>query len=184
MISVSWNYLISKFLLEKVEELCGDVTAVSILLEPVPLSRSYFPYRWPDSSFQYLVQIHIAIHWTIEPHHWKTTTVDNAHTSHDFFTVCFIAFNHFMLVYWCPASVILRMWRWSKHKPFFVRPYHSFKTRLWKRQPKLACIDHIWRAVAEDCAAHQEESCTLYSGERRAFWTLFVKCLLFNKCPG
>ena len=41
---------------------CGDVTAGSILLEPLLLSRSYVPYRWPDISFQYLVQKHIAIH--------------------------------------------------------------------------------------------------------------------------
>ena len=93
-----WNYTISKFLLEKVEATSGDMTAGSILLEPVLLSRSYVPYRWPDSYFQYLVQIHIAIHWTIEPHHWKATPVDNAHHSHYFFTACFIAFNHFMLV--------------------------------------------------------------------------------------
>ena len=113
MISVSWNYPIPKFLLEKVEATSGNMTAGSILLEPVLLSRSYVPYSWPITFFQYLVQIHIAIHWTIEPHHWKTTPVDNAHSSYDFFTVCFIAFKHFMLVCWCPESVILRMWRWS-----------------------------------------------------------------------
>ena len=44
-------------------------------------------------------------------------------------------------------------------------------------------IDHIWWAVAENCAANQEESCALCSRGRRAFWTLIVKCLLFNKCP-
>ena len=51
-----------QILLEKVEATSGDVTAGSILLEPVLLSRSYFHYRWPDSSLQYLVQIYIAIH--------------------------------------------------------------------------------------------------------------------------
>ena len=50
---------------------------VTCFLEPVLSSRSYVPYRWPYSSFQYLVQVHIAIHGTIEPHHWMTTPVDN-----------------------------------------------------------------------------------------------------------
>ena len=49
-----------------------DVATGSILLERVLTSNSDIPYCWPDSFFQYFVQICISIYWSVEPHHWKT----------------------------------------------------------------------------------------------------------------
>ena len=66
---------------------------------------------------------------------------------------------------------------WTDEKWFVLRsPPHSQNDRYWAPANQHEVV--VWRAIAEDYAAHQEESCALCSGERRAFWT-FIACKLF-----